>query len=74
MINKPVITKEQAEDIAIAYAEEAQLEYYEKYLRYDYLTRQDPGEQEAMKDIYEEAYKEAYTILEKQYTINITES
>lgn len=69
MINKPVITKEQAEDIATTYAEEAQLEYYERYLRYDYLTRQDPAEKEAMIEIYEEAYKEAYTILEKQYTI-----
>ena len=69
MIDKPIITKEQAEDIAIAYAEEAQLEYYDKYLRYDSYTSQDPEEQEAMKDIYEEAYKEAYTILEKQYTI-----
>lgn len=69
MTDRPIITKEQAEDIAIAYAEEAQLEYYEKYLRYDSYTLQDPAEQEAMKDIYEEAYKEAYTILEKQYTI-----
>lgn len=69
MTDKPTITKEQAEDIATTYAEEAQLEYYDKYLRYDYYALQDPGEQEAMKDIYEEAYKEAYTILEKQYTI-----
>lgn len=64
-----IITQEEAEDIAITYAEEVQLDYYDKYLRYDYYTSQDPGEQEAMKDIYEEAYKEAYTILEKQYTI-----
>lgn len=64
-----IITKEEAESIATTYAEEVQLDYYDKYLRYDYYTSQDPGEQEAMKEIYEEAYKEAYTILEKQYTI-----
>lgn len=64
-----IITKEEAEDIATTYAEEVQLDYYDKYLRYDYYTSQDPGEREALKEVYQDAYKEAYTILEKQYEI-----
>lgn len=45
--------------IAEQYAEDKETEYYEQYLAYDELTRQDPAEQAACRDIYQEAYIES---------------